>query len=385
MNKISTNSLLSVKHAILALAFIVSASQFSHAQVLPPTSGPCPGGNAIGGTAYMDMNFDGTDDATGGFAGVFVYLYDNCSATPDIPLDSVLTDSNGEYFFNQPVGNYRIEFELKGECDHLVFGPVGVSGGSDVQFVTAPGCSFDVGVADPAKYCQVNPALVTSCFVTGDPSAMGKPQDALITWASNLSGTAGAKTSLSNATFLGTLWGIAYAKSTKTLYTSPVLKTHSGLGAGGLDVIYSVDPNTNIAFEWIDLGDLGIQVSDFGTGLNDGQFPTNTARGLNVEPQYDAQAHTRIGKVGIGDLEISDDEKTLYFVNLHNKSLYAIDISTKTIVSGFPLVIPTPTCTGGTNRPFALGKDEGRIYVGTLCDASSSGASPISATNDTGV
>lgn len=385
MNKISTNSLLSVKHAILALAFIVSASQFSHAQVLPPTSGPCPGGNAIGGTAYMDMNFDGTDDATGGFAGVFVYLYDNCSATPDIPLDSVLTDSNGEYFFNQPVGNYRIEFGLKGECDHLVFGPVGASGGSDVQFVTAPGCSFDVGVADPAKYCQVNPALVTSCFVSGDPSAPGKPQDALITWASNLSGTVGAKTSLSNAAFLGTLWGIAYAKSTKTLYTSPVLKTHAGLGSGGLDVIYSVDPNTSIAFEWIDLGDLGIQVSDFGTGLNDGQFPTNTARGLNVEPQYDAQAHTRIGKVGIGDLEISDDEKTLYFVNLHNKSLYAIDISTKTIVSGFPLVIPTPTCTGGTNRPFALGKDEGRIYVGTLCDASSSGASPISATNDTGV
>ena len=146
MNKISTNSLLSVKHAMMALAFIAISNQISFAQVLPPVSGPCPGGTAIGGKAYMDMNFDGTDDATGGFGGVYVYLYDNCSATPDVPVDSVLTDASGNYFFTQPAGNYRIEFELKGECDHLVFGPDGTSGGTDVQFVTAPGCAFSVGV-----------------------------------------------------------------------------------------------------------------------------------------------------------------------------------------------------------------------------------------------
>ncbi|MBK8390172.1 MAG: hypothetical protein IPL23_13240 [Saprospiraceae bacterium] len=75
MNKISTNSLLGVKHALMALAMIVSASQFMYAQVLPPTSGPCPGGNSIGGTAYMDMNFDGTDDASGGsLVSLFIYM-----------------------------------------------------------------------------------------------------------------------------------------------------------------------------------------------------------------------------------------------------------------------------------------------------------------------
>ncbi|MCB0648833.1 MAG: hypothetical protein KDC49_19320, partial [Saprospiraceae bacterium] len=388
MNRISTNRNVFSALNVWLLAAIMSISTIVSAQV-PPTSSPCMAGQ-LGGVAFMDMNFDGTNDATGGFAGVYVYLYDNCSANPGQPIDSVLTDATGAYHFSPTFpGNYRIEFALKGDCDHLVFGPDGASGGSDVQFVSAPGCNFNVGVADPGQYCQTNPNLIVPCFVSGEPSLPGKPTDALITWASNQTGTSGTKTSLSNAIFLGSLWGVAYSRSSELIYASPVLKTHVGLGSGGLDVIYQIDPATNTAIEWLDLGEaLGIEVSDFGTALNDGQFPPNTGvggRGLDAEPQYDAQAHTRVGKVGLGDLEISSDDKTLYFVNLFDKSLYAIDIATKTIVDGFPLAIPTPTCTGGTNRPFAIGKDEGRIYVGTLCDGGSSGANPPNASNDAGV
>ncbi len=382
MNKISTNSLLSVKHAIMALAFIAISNQISFAQVLPPVSGPCLGGTAIGGKAYMDMNFDGTDDATGGFGGVYVYLYDNCSATPDVPVDSLLTDAAGNYFFTQPAGNYRIEFELKGECDHLVFGPAGPSG-TDVQFVTAPGCNFSVGVANPELFCQTDPFLVVPCYVNGDNTGA---EDVMIRWtASNTGGSSPLdKTAIGAANQLGSVWGTAYHSATETIFTAATLKRHVGIGPGGLDAIYEVDPTGATAPSiFIELDDdLGIDVGE--SNLTIGR---NSTLGSTGDPSNDPSAYEWAGKIGIGDIEISGDQKTLYVLNIFDNTIYAIDVLSKALVGTFPL--PSTSCTSGIFRSWALGVREGKIFAGGICDASASGknaaqASPTNLTDITG-
>ncbi|MBP7822178.1 MAG: hypothetical protein KA010_04595, partial [Saprospiraceae bacterium] len=77
-----------------------------------------------------------------------------------------------------------------------------------------------------------------------------------------------------------------------------------------------------------------------------------------------------IAKIGIGDIDISDDFSKLYVVSLFDKKVYTIDIATKTLV-GSGIAVPNP-CTGGESRPFGLKYHRGTIYVGAVCDAQSS-------------
>nr|MCU0720736.1 hypothetical protein [Pirellula sp.] len=53
-----------------------------------------------------------------------------------------------------------------------------------------------------------------------------------------------------------------------------------------------------------------------------------------------------IGKIGLGDIEISDDNKRLYVINLFDKKLYTIDIATKTLV-GAGVSVPNPCGASG--------------------------------------
>ncbi len=155
-----------------------------------------------------------------------------------------------------------------------------------------------------------------------------------------------------------------YSRSQKLLYAAAVLKSHIPLGNGGLDAIYTIDPATGTpnATPWLQLtDDLGIAVSAVSANP---QYADNAARGVDTPPQNDASAFTDAMKVGIGDIDLSADEKTLYVVNVYDKKVYAIDVATKTLKGSY--AIPAPSCSNGVARPWALGGASGQDVCG--CD-----------------
>jgi len=105
--------------------------------------------------------------------------------------------------------------------------------------------------------------------------------------------------------------------------------------------------------------------------------PTIATRALPVPvttsdlaASHDTQLYSLVGKIGLGDIEISDDNTQLFFVNLYDSKIYTVDIATKALV-GSGIAVPN-SCTGGNARPFALTYHRGKLYIGSVCDAATS-------------
>ena len=81
------------------------------------------------------------------------------------------------------------------------------------------------------------------------------------------------------------------------------------------------------------------------------------------------EPYGEVGRMSFGDMDISDDESTLWVVNLFDDTLYSIPVQTAAVVladiDGFAL--PSPTCNGEI-RPGALEVEDGLVYVGLVCN-----------------
>jgi hypothetical protein len=254
---------------------------------------------------------------------------------------------------------------------------------STVQFVPDGSTSnVNLAVNYPGDYCQSNPDLISNRVVVADPLAAGSnvaDEDVLLTFPYNASGEATnggtPYTSCGKYKDIGSTWGLTYQRSTKRVFAAAVLKRHSGLGPLGVNGIYVADPN----------------VAGSGTGwyggasgvintINAGSIPSNSARGLTgnvADPTTDETAFLQIGKVGFGDIDISDDDTTLYVTNLADQKLYAIDIAAVDAKTpGYTPTsydIPKPVCTNGVSRPWAIKVYRGFVYVGVVCTAENGG------------
>ena len=334
-----------------------------------PLAMPCLNGQ-MGGKVFNDVNGNGADDTEAGMEGLVVQIFGCAADGSSVLIETVMTDSNGDYQFTDPSiinGNpYRIEFS--NIPDRFQSSIEGVDNGTETQFVDAISCDVDFGIIDPIFFCQDNPTVVTPCYV----SNLLPNEDVLVSFSYNNEGTAPQdRATIAESQVAGSLWGVAYARKTEMLYTSAVLKGHVGLGPEGLDAIYLVDPFSGSpnGAAWIELtDDLGIPVSNITANP---QYLDNITRELDQGSQNDAVAFQDVGKVGLGDIELSEDEETLYVVNLYDKTLYAISTSTKQLVGSFP--IPDPGCVLGEARPWAIAEMEGEIFVGVTCDGSASG------------
>lgn len=324
----------------------------------------------VSGNVFNDFNNNGTKDATTiltevGLGGVTVKAYDASGASV-----STTTAANGSYSFpNSGITAsgkaVRLEF-----TNFPTYGNSSTSGSTAVQFVTAGTSTTNANlpVIYASDYCQTNPVMVTPCYVETASLA----EDVVVKWSYNNTGTAALdKTAIAKSATVGALWGMTYDRIKKVIYTSAVLKAHVPLGAEGLDAIYTVDPTTGSpnSTPWLQLtDDLGIAVSSVSANP---QYLSNATRGVLTPPSNDAQAFVDVGKVGIGDIDLSTDGQILYVVNLYDKKLYAIDVNTKTLQNSF--AIPNPGCVNGVARPWAMGEYAGEIYVGVTCDGSASG------------
>lgn len=319
----------------------------------------------ISGKVYQDFNANGMQDLTAsftepGYRGITVTAYNNTGNV----VGTTTTIADGSYVIPSITGAVRVAFT--GLPSSYFSGPMGTQNGSTVQFVTAPATNVNVGINYPANFCQATPALATPCYLNGVASGSG---DVFVKWPYAGSGTSTANiTKLANQTQAGALYGVAYDRATQKLYSGSFLKRHVGLpdlnndGKGDLANIFVTNIATNTTTLWLDLTSLGL---NFGTIGND---TSRGLKGLN-EASNDPTTFPLIGKAGIGDMDLSDDGKTLYLTNLFDKKLYAIDVATKTLKGSW--TVPQ-TCSNNESINFGLKYYQGNIYVGQVCTAQTS-------------
>ncbi len=338
---------------------------------------------AQSGTAFRDYNNNGVKDTyEPGVAGILVKSY----TVGDVLYGTATTASNGTYTLSPAVGAgqpLRIEFEIPSSSsnfygavntiDHAA--PNGGVYGTAVQFVTGPVASVNFAINNPAEYVSPNNKLATTGYVGGDPLGGGNAGtfDALVSFSYSNSGPTGVKQTLAQSLQTGSTWGLSYSKKRKKLFASAFLKRHTGLGPLGLDGIYSIDISGGapVVSKFIELAD------DYGYSV--GTIPSNPLRGLSIareNPSVDAAAFWEIGKIGLGAIELSDDERYLYVTNLYDRKLYKITVDADNNPATPPAAadivsysIPDPGCTGGNYRPFAIKYYRGNVYVGVICDA----------------
>ncbi|MEZ0487202.1 SdrD B-like domain-containing protein [Fibrella aquatica] len=351
----------------------------------PPTV--CTTGQT-GGTVFNDYNADGIKQTgeTTGVPGVTVKAYD-CTGTL---VGTATTDAFGKYAFTGlTAASYPIRVEFSNLPAYAGMGTLnGADGRTTVQFINAANCDVDLGILDPTDYCQTNPKLVIPCYVNGDPllpissTASAGSSDAVVSFDYNTSGKMDMSLMAhTTASQVGTLWGMAYNKFTKKIFSSATVKRHAGLGPLGLGGIYVADfstvPANGATFTYTNFLDVST------IGINVGTIASNSARGLvesKTAPSVDNQGYLAIGKVGIGGIDLSADGNKLYLTNLFDNKLYEINITAYNTNGTLPTAANVKSydmsaginCTGGNLRIWAVKVHKGKIYTGMVCDAGTS-------------
>ncbi len=335
---------------------------------------------AISGTVFRDFNQNGIKDPAERFiAGVWVKAFGQ-TAGADTVLNTtddmrttygpVKTDAAGAWSILGVNADDKARVEFYGldtnadsvfdESERalpawLKSSAHGSNNGSSVQFVTPGTSSVSYAVANPADYCQANPELVISCATNGNaPLAT----DFSLYKMPFTSGTAAGLTVNSS---IGSIYGVAYNRATKQTLASAYLKRHTAVGPQGLGGIYAVDAAGAVAWS-VNTSTLGVAVGTIGT---------NTDRGLagRTVPSTDATAFDAVGRVGLGDIDISEDNTTAWFTSLADNKLYSLALPTNGTA-------PTATAVGNSlggsacDKPMAVAPHDGKIYVGVVCTTS---------------
>jgi hypothetical protein len=335
----------------------------------------------------------------------------------------------------------------------------GATYGSAVRFVTAGAGAININFAinNPYDYKQTGAPTITDTMfvvrqVSGNPAGGGTSgtRNALYKFGYLSEGNTenaayqlnppGAIPLATNAQ-IGTCYGLGYSAYANRAFTSAYMKRHYGFGpANGTfnnapGAIYIINPTLTTAspaatyFTSLDaLGfpthnSTGTPAYGSGTSYNTAvtgangyrartTYPTNglgviginSARNLPAAydgTSSDAGALGQVGKVSLGDLDISEDGRYIYTTNLFDRKLYKIQLNSNTnptavsATTGFSLPNPplrsasgitnaAATYTGasdntgfydgtrGVQRPFAIGMNRGKVYVGAVTTGESS-------------
>ncbi|MFE9422477.1 SdrD B-like domain-containing protein [Kitasatospora sp. NPDC006697] len=231
---------------------------------------------------------------------------------------------------------------------------------SNEEFVDLSGkkdVSYTTGLWNPGDYCQKNAPLVTTCQPTSNE---GGAQRTLVSFPYSARGQAGngagetPVTDIATNAQTGTLFGIAWDRADKRIFSSAAAKRGTDYGPGGAGGIYVTDPATKQTALFTTVPDAGSTVHGPGT---DDAF-------LDVP-----------GKESLGGIKVTDDGADLFVVNLNDRKLYRYDATATTASApkaAYP--IPDPGCpAAGDWRPFGLGLQDGTGYLGGVCSGQSTG------------
>jgi hypothetical protein len=364
----------------------------------------------VSGTVFRDFNSNGAKDDQHelGVKGISVTAT-NAAGTVFGP---VLTAADGTYSIPGVTGQVRVEFTIPatvGCFNEKVFSSTnGSSSATSVQFVTGPVANVNFGINNPVDYSTAVPRVVTTCFTNGERNLdkthvlygvqIGvKDMDVLVGFdynkaiaipadAPHVNGAPPATPNdilMSNAFQMGSVWGLAYQRDSKKIFTTAFMRRAAQFGPLGTGGIYVVDNANGNTFtttanrNFIDVNTIGIST---GTDPHPSN-PTATDVVAYDELLCDAVSFDKVGKIGIGDIDISDNQKDLYLTNLNDRTLYRITV-------GNPATVPTAadvtkftnapwltsgTCPNGEARPFATKFYKGKLYVGVVCTGENGG------------
>jgi len=338
----------------------------------------------ITGTVYRDFNASGTRDALEPpVAGIVVTAYGRTGSV----IQSTTTNADGQYTLNQlpngtdpAVSEVRIEFT--GLPSFLRYGPNRADSYTSVVFVVCESNAgnIDLAVANPGQHCVPDPDLVTTCFILGDQQTGPNAGDSVVRAVPYNAGSRdvnstpvgtrfdGPNTTLANTTQVGSAFGVAWRRQTETLYVSAFLKRHAGLGPEGPGAIYAIDVANGGAptlFTTLPAANAGEALHTDGTEYADRP---------GIDPWLiDVESFPLVGKRSLGDMTMSEDDSTLFVVNLFNRQLYSIPVDNPGAASSVNLPTNLPGCpAAGDARPFSVAMYDGLVYVGIVCSAESS-------------
>lgn len=302
----------------------------------------------IKGTVYEDVNRNGMRDASElGIPQVPVKAYNSANQL----AAQTFSGNDGAYELSNLSDQqlYRIEV---GKVQHYQYSVMGSQGAQDIRIVQGPACDVHFGLINAQPNCLPQQAvLYTTCFVKsgGDASA-----PTLVGMPFNFNqNTMPSKLAMQNQT--GSVWGLAWNKSTQQLFSSAFVKYGAALGAGGTGGIYVTDPSSATTQLWLDLNAMGI---DCGSVTHSDPLDCGYSDG--------------VGKSGLGDIDISSDDKMLYVTNLNNRSLVMIPMDHPDASNVMEIKIPDPGCSNGDYVVGAVEYHDGMVYLGVTCTAESS-------------
>lgn len=399
----------------LFLSFFIVLAHVSQAQIT--------------GKVFRDLNADGIQQANEpDIQGVVVNAFD---ATNTI-LNTTTTAANGSYSlpYTVPV---RLEFmpPTTNNCSFPIIDYCGLApNGNNVRFITSSTGNVDFAVQNPDDFnITPNPTVFVSRFNKGNPLLPGTAADtnkAVFGYPHTTNGSYVANASLvPNAVrtgLVGAVWGMAYSKHAKRLFCSAFIKRHSGLGPLGSGGIYMLEPNGNtfnvINFYDLDANGFRTRASasavPFGlgtsfnitgnttitpigpidplTGVSEGlgvvgdNGPTGRKLLGSITYERDSSVFDQVGKVGLGDLEISKDGRFLFVMNLYSRQVLRLELNNvvnpTAVIAVDSFSIPNIPVNNGVLRPFALRFYRDKLYIGAISSGENGGQNIINGLTD---
>ncbi|KAB7731291.1 DUF11 domain-containing protein [Rudanella paleaurantiibacter] len=353
------------------------------------------------GRVFRDFNNNGIADPNDiGMADIQVQSY-----RADGTLSgTALTGTDGQYTLSPgaaPGEPVRVEFVLPPALSNYypsAFTSVSGGNGTSLQFVTGPATNINYGVSLPGDYCESTPPLSIVCFIVGAGITVGD-DNLIATMPANATGTtANVGHPGTPPSLVGAIWGTAWQPETGRLFSSAFMRRHTAFGIGGTGAVYVTEsprePSLSGSSLFISLHGLTVATSTGGSvTINTGNDPHMTEeyyqsvkRPGDPDNRFFADLVNpngnpadAVGKIGLGDMDMSSDQRYLFVVNPVQNHLYRIAIDsdnnlttppTASDVIAYPL--PDPGCVGGTARAFGLGVRGRYVFIGTVCDAGQS-------------
>ncbi|MBN8590077.1 MAG: DUF11 domain-containing protein [Rhodothermia bacterium] len=273
--------------------------------------------------------------------------------------------------------------------------------GSSVQFLAnaaAASRTANFALHYPGEYggaAAFVPDIYSTAQFSGNPLVAGTTatQNTVYKSAYTAAGTVGSTTLANRQVGLtplaknaqtGSVWGMVYSKQAQRLFVSAMIKRHAGMGPLGPGGIYMINPSTPDlvgSINFVSLDALGFPTHATGTyGAGSPlTIGSNTDRGLPANavgvPTRDQYAYDQVGKTSLGDIELSEDGRYLFVVNLYDRKLYRIDLQnaaspvtpTAAQVTSYSIPNPCTATNAGEPRPWALKTHRGKVLTGVVC------------------
>jgi hypothetical protein len=330
----------------------------------------------IAGAVFNDKNSNGVDDGTDvGVSGVVVTAYDNSGSQ----VGTATTVSNGTYSLSiasSATSAIRIEFTTPTGYQPSF---QGAGNGTSIQFVSVPASNVNFGVIIPGNFCQDNPGSnVAGICIRPGTTSLATSKDFSSISTTDWKGTNPAL--LTKNADTGSMWGMAFDGQRQVIFGAAVLRRHSGLGPKGIAGLYATSRTSgSVVASW----DLSQAPYNLVFSANNSNF-SDANRGLTNSSilSPDPIGFANVGKVGIGDIDMSPNGQWLFVSNLYQKKIHRIAVSDANN-DGVPelgavtsFTIPANTCVNTTSRPWGLRYNylDDTLMVGVVCSKESQSA-----------